>query len=127
MACSNPGPIALPPTRETPGRPERTRGDDERGHGRAAWLTPMTEQTWHTIVVRAWRDRDGLKIRFMAENANRLSTSVAVEATVESATLRFIDWLHSVDGAPPAAGDLATSAGQRGEDAGTTSAKTAGP
>ncbi|WP_448004483.1 hypothetical protein [Agromyces bauzanensis] len=91
----------------------------------------MTEQAWHTIVVRAWRDRDGLKIRFMAENANRLSTSVAVEATVESATLRFSDWLHSIDGTSTPPADLATSVGQReptrGEDAGTTSGKTAGP
>lgn len=92
----------------------------------------MAEEIWHTMVVRAWRDRDGLKIRFMAEDANRFSTSVAVEATVESATHRFVEWLLSVDSASTRAAGGGSSGGEQrgathGEDAGTTSEKTAGP
>jgi hypothetical protein len=62
-----------------------------------ASLTAMTEQIWNTMIVRAWRDRDGLKIRFMAVNANLSSHSMAVEATVEAAARRFDEWLLSVD------------------------------
>ena len=62
-------------------------------------MIAMTEQIWHTIIVRAWRDRDGLKIRFMAENSNHPSHSLAVEASIEAAARRFAEWLLRVDAA----------------------------
>ena len=89
----------------------------------------MTEQIWHTIIVRAWRDRDGLKIRFMAENANQPSHSLAVEASVEAAARRFDEWLSSVDTAwTHPASPVASGSEQRGhirrDDEGATSEET---
>jgi hypothetical protein len=88
----------------------------------------MTE-IWHTIIVRAWRDRDGLKIRFMAENANQPSHSLAVEASVEAAARRFDEWLLSVDAASadlsfPVASGSEQRKFTRSDDEGATSEET---
>lgn len=57
----------------------------------------MTEDIWHTLVVRAWRDRDGLKVRFMADHGDLGLPSAAVDATVDAAVARFVAWLEHVD------------------------------
>ena len=50
-------------------RPERRHCDDgARDNGGSRWST-MEEQRWSTLVVRLWRDADGLKIRFMATDS----------------------------------------------------------
>ncbi len=57
----------------------------------------MTEQIWHTMIVRVWRDHDGLKIRFTVEDQQQPPRSVAVESSIEAACRQFGDWLRSVD------------------------------
>ncbi|WP_460655137.1 hypothetical protein [Kribbella endophytica] len=57
----------------------------------------MTEQLWHTMIVRVWRDRDGLKIRFTTDDRR----PGPVEATVEAACRHFESWLRTVDQAAP--------------------------
>jgi site-specific recombinase XerC len=93
-------------------------------------LTAMNEQIWHTIIVRAWRDRDGLKIRFMSEDANQSGHSTAVEASIEAAARRFGRWLLSVDAASThPASPVASGSEEREhihrEDDGATPGKTA--
>jgi hypothetical protein len=92
-------------------------------------VAAMTEQIWHTMIVRAWRDRDGLKIRFMAGTATQSSHSVAVEATVEAAARRFRDWLLSVEATPthaslPVASDREERKYTQRDDEPATSAET---
>lgn len=63
----------------------------------------MTEQLWHTMIVRVWRDRDGLKIRFTAEDRHQPPRPVAVEGSVDAACERFHAWLETVVSSPPEA------------------------
>ncbi|WP_158292816.1 MULTISPECIES: hypothetical protein [Kribbella] len=61
----------------------------------------MTEQIWHTLIVRAWHDRDGFKVRFIVQTG-QLPPSTAVEGSVEAACRRFDAWLRSAEAGPPA-------------------------
>lgn len=57
----------------------------------------MENQVWHTLVVRLWRDGDGLKVRFLASRTDRRQTALSVATTPESATEQFARWLESTD------------------------------
>lgn len=99
----------------------------------------MEPQVWHTLVVRLWRDGDGLKIRFAAGTTGQRPTSLAIATSVESATRQFEEWLLQSDlfdvrpDARPDAGAPASRPamrgqrpGRRGHDVDVTSQETEG-
>lgn len=92
----------------------------------------MEEQHWSTLIVRLWRDADGLKIRFMATDSRGELHSVAVEASAASAAQRFEEWLAAVS-ARPRTGRFhpltppGTRAETSREDDGSAGAETADP
>lgn len=58
----------------------------------------MTRPTGYTvIVVRAWRDRDGLKIRMAARSGPEAAGVTAVETSAEAALARFDLWIRDVE------------------------------
>ncbi len=48
------------------------------------------------IIVRAWRDRDGLKIRLMGRSDVDASTTTAVETSAAAAQMTFGRWMSRV-------------------------------
>lgn len=73
-------------------------GDDAADDRRAAGSAVMTNPVWSTLLVRAWRDPDGLKVRFVSADAD----GAAVETTHDDAVRRFDRWLAQACGNPPA-------------------------
>jgi hypothetical protein len=65
----------------------------------------MTEPMWHTLIVRAWRDGDGFKVRFTTRSGDQ-PRSTAVDVSVEAACRRFDAWLRSAEADPPATPDV---------------------
>jgi hypothetical protein len=55
----------------------------------------MERQVWHTMVIRLWRDGDGLKVRFLAGRTGQSPSALTLETSVESATRQFERWLRS--------------------------------
>jgi len=86
----------------------------------------MTPQVWHTLVVRVWRDRDGLKIRFLTVDSRQRARSLAVETSMMAAARRFASWLASIEPVPdPAPG--AERSNTHDADAASTKSKTTDP
>ncbi|MCW2762982.1 MAG: hypothetical protein JWR85_3183 [Marmoricola sp.] len=92
----------------------------------------MEPQVWHTLVVRLWRDGDGLKVRFLASQTGRTPTS-RLATSLESAARQFELWLRSTDpdaesfddGEAPARRTTPLERrSRRGDDGGATDAKT---
>jgi hypothetical protein len=88
----------------------RRRQDNGATDGTAAGWAPMTIQVWHTLVVRAWRDHNGLKVRFLAVEPTRHTRSLAVETTEANAIARFASWLTLL----ASEGDVADASGKEG-------------
>lgn len=94
----------------------------------------MEPPVWHNLVVRLWRDGDGLKVRFLAGRNGRRPASLTLATSVESAVHQFEAWLRSIesDGPPPvqtsrpAATTQERRDGRRHADAGSTDPETAG-
>jgi hypothetical protein len=94
----------------------------------------MEPPVWHNLVVRLWRDGDGLKVRFLAGRNGRHPATLTLATSVESAVHQFEAWLRSVeqDDAPPvqttgpAPVTRAPRDGTRDDDAGATEPQTAG-
>lgn len=63
----------------------------------------MITPAWRSLLVRVWRDRDGLKIRFVAVDGRSRQPAFTVLTSVESAVEQFGAWLNSEDDQP--AGD----------------------
>ena len=57
----------------------------------------MKPQVWHTLVVRLWRDGDGLKVRFLASQTGQRPSDLSLATSVESATRQFEQWLRSIE------------------------------
>ena len=55
----------------------------------------MEPQVWHTLVVRLWRDGDGLKVRFLASRTGQQPSHPALATSAEAATRQFEQWLRS--------------------------------
>jgi hypothetical protein len=103
-----------------------------RGTGLIHAEYAMEEQHWSTLIVRLWRDADGLKVRFMATDARGHLRSVAVEASVASAASRFQEWLATVSAYPRETGSRlrppsSTRAETPHDDDGSAAVETAGP
>jgi hypothetical protein len=62
----------------------------------------MATSTWCVLVVRAWRDRDGLKIRLLCNSEAGHVT--AVETSIQAACERVASFLAPVD-EPDAGGE----------------------
>jgi hypothetical protein len=94
----------------------------------------MEPLVWHTLVIRLWRDGDGLKVRFLASQTGQRLSSLTLATSVESAARQFEQWLRSTD--PDAGriddGQAASSRRtaplerrrRRGDDGGATAANT---
>lgn len=92
-ACHCRGRLSL-----TVGQPQRRHGDDDAEDIARAGCSVMEPQVWHNLIVRLWRDSDGLKIRFLVSQTGRPATSTLTLATsIESATRQFEQWLRSID------------------------------
>lgn len=95
----------------------------------------MEPQVWHTLVVRLWRDGDGLKVRFLASQTGQRLPDLMLATSVESATQQFEMWLRSTDpddegiygGEPPSTPHATPRErrSRRSDDGGATGAKTA--
>lgn len=55
----------------------------------------MEPQVWHTLIVRLWRDGDGLKIRFLTGHTGQRPASLTLATSIESAARQFEQWLRS--------------------------------
>lgn len=77
----------------------------------------MESQVWHTLVVRVWRDGDGLKVRFLAGKTGGRQTMQSLATTVEAATGQFNHWLRSTGHESDDAGGSAPSHEGGDEDA----------
>ena len=49
------------------------------------------------MVVRLWRDGDGLKVRFLVSQTGQPPSNLRLATSVESATRQFERWLRSID------------------------------
>jgi hypothetical protein len=58
------------------------------------------EATWLTVLVRAWIDSDGLKIRMLASPDRTAKTVTVVETTPEGASRRLTAWLAALAAEP---------------------------
>ncbi len=96
----------------------------------------MEPQVWHILVVRLWRDGDGLKVRFLASQTGQRPSNLSLATSVESATHQFEQWLRSsdpgddsFDRAAPARPPTTPRERRRrrGDDGGAAGAKTARP
>ena len=100
----------------------------------------MEPQIWHTLVVRLWRDGDGLKIRFLSGQIGQRLPNLTVATSVESATRQFEQWVTNADSVDRGSGERQTPAvdgatprtqarrhhDDAGNDAGKTDEETAG-
>ena len=57
----------------------------------------MEPPVWHNLVVRLWRDGDGLKVRFLAGRNGRRPATLTLATSVESAVHQFEAWLRSIE------------------------------
>ena len=57
----------------------------------------MEPPVWHNLVVRLWRDGEGLKVRFLASQDGRRPATLTLATSLESATRQFEEWLRSID------------------------------
>ena len=57
----------------------------------------MKPQVWHTLVVRLWRDGDGLKVRFLASPTGQPPSHQMLATTPEAAVAEFARWLCSTE------------------------------
>ncbi|KQV77380.1 hypothetical protein ASC64_00560 [Nocardioides sp. Root122] len=93
----------------------------------------MEPPVWHNLVVRLWRDGDGLKVRFLAGRDGRRPATLTLATSVESAVHQFEAWLRSIeqDDAPPVPTSRPAPAARaprddtRDDDAGATKPQTA--
>jgi hypothetical protein len=93
----------------------------------------MEPPVWHNLVVRLWRDGDGLKVRFLAARDGRRPATLTLATSVESAVHQFEAWLRSIDPDAPApvqTSDPAATTPERRDgrchaDAGSTEPETA--
>jgi hypothetical protein len=58
------------------------------------------ETTWLTVLVRAWVDGDGLKIRMHASPESAANMVTVVETTPEDAGRRLVAWLAALAANP---------------------------
>ena len=113
-------------------RPLVRRGDDGAEDFTRARCPVMEPPVWHNLVVRLWRDGDGLKVRFLASRNGRRPAALTLATSAESAVRQFEAWLRSIDADDPPP-DLATLEetatrkrrdGRRGDDAAATGRQT---
>lgn len=76
----------------------------------------MEPQVWHTLVVRLWRDGDGLKVRFLAGPTGQRPSNLMLSTSVEAATRQFEQWLRSTG--PDAGGTTRETPRRRWGDGG---------
>ncbi len=94
----------------------------------------MEPPVWHNLVVRLWRDGDGLKVRFLASRNGRRPATLTLATSAESAVHQFEAWLRSIDADDPSPDQTtlphtATRRrrnGRRDDDAAATDPHTAG-
>jgi hypothetical protein len=92
----------------------------------------MEPPVWHNLVVRLWRDGDGLKVRFLASRDGGRPATLTLATSVDAAAREFEAWLHSIDpdDPPPDPADHLTPPvhvqrdGRRGDDAAATNPHT---
>jgi hypothetical protein len=60
---------------------------------------PVAAVAWCTVIVRAWRDGDGLKVRLLKIGSS--GDEAAVETSVVAASRRLATWLSVVEQDPP--------------------------
>jgi len=92
----------------------------------------METPVWHNLVVRLWRDGDGLKVRFLASRNGRRPVTLTLATSAETAVHQFEAWLRSI-GADDQSPDQTTTretatrerpCGRRDDDGATTDAQT---
>ena len=90
----------------------------------------MKPQVWHTLVVRLWRDGEGLKLRFLTSQTGQQPANLPIATSFEAATREFELWLRSIEPdnedvtpAPPPTTPMPHTV-KRENDAGTTGADT---
>ena len=71
----------------------------------------MVTRTWCVVVVRAWHDDDGLKIRLLLSGT--LGQQAVLATSADAAGQRLTEWLSTMSTDPPS---------DAGEDPGTTRA-----
>ena len=79
----------------------------------------MEPQVWHTLVVRLWRDGDGLKVRFLAGPTGQGPSNVMLATSVDAATRQFEQWLRAT--APDSGGTTRETQRRRWSDGGADS------
>jgi hypothetical protein len=94
----------------------------------------MEPPVWHNLVVRLWRDGDGLKVRFLASRNGRRPATLTLATSRDAAARQFEAWLRSIDAGdrPQDQGDGPAPPkeqrhGRHDDDAGATGGQTAGP
>ena len=58
----------------------------------------MATSSWCVVVLRAWRDQDGLKVRLLS--SSEAGPASAVETSIQSACERVASYLAAVAGEP---------------------------